>query len=110
MTLPIGEEDNFTGIVDVLEEKAWIWDDSGDPEAYQITDIPEDLKDKTSEYRDALIETVVEQDDDIMEAYLEGSEPSIEDIKRCIRKGTKELAFSRHSAALPLKTKASKMC
>ena len=93
MTLPIGEEDNFTGIVDVLEEKAWIWDDSGDPEAYQITDVPEDLKDKTSEYRDALIETVVEQDDDIMEAYLEGTEPSIDDIKRCIRKGTKELAF-----------------
>ena len=93
MTLPIGEEDNFTGIVDVLEEKAWIWDDSGDPEAYQITDVPEDLKDKTSEYRDALIETVVEQDDDIMEAYLEGNEPSIEDIKKCIRKGTKELAF-----------------
>ncbi len=93
MTLPIGEEDNFTGIVDVLEEKAWIWDDSGDPEAYQTTDVPEDLKDKTSEYRDALIETVVEQDDDIMEAYLEGNEPSIEDIKRCIRKGTKELAF-----------------
>ena len=93
MTLPIGEEDNFRGIVDVLEEKAWIWDDSGDPEAYQITDVPEDLKDKTSEYRDALIETVVEQDDDIMEAYLEGNEPSIEDIKRCIRKGTKELAF-----------------
>jgi len=93
MTLPIGEEDNFTGIVDVLEEKAWVWDDSGDPEAYQITDVPEDLKDKTSEYRDALIETIVEQDDDIMEAYLEGNEPSIEDIKRCIRKGTKELAF-----------------
>ena len=93
MTLPIGEEDNFTGIVDVLEEKAWVWDDSGDPEAYQITDVPEDLKDKTSEYRDALIETIVEQDDDIMEAYLEGNEPSIEDIKKCIRKGTKELAF-----------------
>ena len=53
MTLPIGEEDNFTGIVDVLEEKAWIWDDSGDPEAYKIVDVPEDLKDKTSEYRDA---------------------------------------------------------
>ncbi len=93
MTLPIGEEDNFTGIVDVLEEQAWIWDDSGDPEAYQITDVPEDLKDKTSEYRDAMIETVVEQDDDIMEAYLEGDEPSIDDIKKCIRKGTKELAF-----------------
>tara|TARA_B100001287_G_scaffold233037_1_gene204348 strand:+ start:120 stop:2204 length:2085 start_codon:yes stop_codon:yes gene_type:complete len=93
MTLPIGEEDNFTGIVDVLEEKAWVWDDSGDPEAYKITDVPEDLKDKTSEYRDALIEIIVEQDDDIMEAYLEGNEPSIEDIKRCIRKGTKELAF-----------------
>ena len=46
MTLPIGEEDNFTGIVDVLEEKAWIWDDSGDPEAYQITDVPRILKTK----------------------------------------------------------------
>ena len=93
MTLPIGEEDDFTGIVDLLNENAWIWDDSGDPEAYEITDIPEDLKEKAAEYREALIETALEQDDDLMEAYLEGEEPSVDDIKKCIRKGTRDLAF-----------------
>ena len=93
MALPIGEEDEFTGIVDLLNENAWIWDNSGDPEAYEITDIPEDLKDKAAEYREALIETALEQDDDLMEAYLEGEEPSVDDIKKCIRKGTRDLAF-----------------
>jgi len=93
MTLPIGEEDDFTGIVDLLNENAWIWDDSGDPEAYEITDIPEDLKEKAAEYREALIETALEQDDELMEAYLEGEEPSVDDIKKCIRKGTRDLAF-----------------
>ncbi|MBK89092.1 MAG: elongation factor G [Gammaproteobacteria bacterium] len=93
MTLPIGEEDDFTGIVDLLNENAWVWDDSGNPEAYEITDIPEDLKEKAAEYREALIETALEQDDDLMEAYLEGEEPSVDDIKKCIRKGTRDLAF-----------------
>ncbi len=93
MTLPIGEEDDFTGVVDLLNQNAWVWDDSGNPEAYEIVDIPEDLKDQAAEYREALIETALEQDDDLMEAYLEGEEPSIDDIKRCIRKGTRELAF-----------------
>mgnify|MGYP002882300163 FL=1 len=93
MTLPIGEEDDFNGIVDLLNENAWIWDDSGDPEAYEITDIPEDLKKKAAEYREALIETALEQDDDLMEAYLEGEEPSVDDIKKCVRKGTRDLAF-----------------
>jgi len=89
MTLPIGIEDDFKGIVDVLTQKAWIWDDSGLPENYEITDIPEDLVEKAAEYREALIESALEQDDDLMEAYLEsGEEPSIEDLKRCIRKGT----------------------
>lgn len=93
MALPIGEEDEFTGIVDLLNENAWVWDNSGNPEAYEITDIPEDLKDKAAEYREALIETALEQDDDLMEAYLEGEEPSVDDIKKCIRKGTRDLAF-----------------
>jgi len=89
MTLPIGIEDDFKGIVDVLTQKAWIWDDSGLPENYEITDIPEDLVEKAAEYREALIESALEQDDDLMEAYLEsGEEPSIEDLKRCIRLGT----------------------
>ena len=93
MTLPIGEEDEFKGVVDLLNQNAWIWDDSGNPEAYEIIDIPDDLQDQAAEYREALIETALEQDDDLMEAYLEGEEPSVDDIKRCIRKGTRELAF-----------------
>ncbi|BDX07917.1 elongation factor G [Planctobacterium marinum] len=93
MTLPIGIEDEFTGVVDVLSQKAYIWDDSGLPENYEITDIPADMVDKAAEYREQLIETAVEQDDDLMMAYMDGEEPSIEDIKRCIRKGTRDLAF-----------------
>lgn len=93
MTLPIGIEDDFSGVVDILTQKAYIWDDSGLPENYEVTDIPEDLVEKAAEYREQLIETAVEQDDDLMMAYMEGEEPSIEDIKRCIRKGTIALDF-----------------
>lgn len=93
MVLPIGTESEFKGIVDLLTRKAWVWDDSGDPLNYEITDIPEDLKDKAEEYRQLLIETAVEQDDDAMEAYLEGNEPDIDTIKKCIRKGTIKLDF-----------------
>jgi len=93
MTLPIGTEDDFVGVVDVLSQKAYVWDDTGLPENFEIQDIPADLVDKAAEYREQLIETAVEQDDDLMEAYLEGEEPSIEDIKRCIRKGTIALDF-----------------
>jgi elongation factor G len=93
MTLPIGIEDDFTGVVDVLSQKAYIWDDSGLPENYEITDIPADMVEKAAEYREQLVETAVEQDDDLMMAYMDGEEPSIEDLKRCIRKGTRDLAF-----------------
>ncbi|CUB03971.1 elongation factor G [Marinomonas fungiae] len=94
MTLPIGEEDQFVGVVDVLTQKAYIWDETGLPENYEITDIPADMVDKAAEYREQLIETALEQDEDLMMAYLEeGEEPSLEDIKRCIRKGTRDLAF-----------------
>ncbi|MES9937515.1 MAG: elongation factor G [Sedimenticola sp.] len=93
MVLPIGEEDGFVGVVDLLTRKAWVWDDSGDPSKYELQDVPADMADKVEEYREKLIETAVEQDDDIMEAYLEGEEPSIDDIKRCIRKGTIALDF-----------------
>lgn len=93
MTLPIGEEDGFIGIVDVLTREAYIWDDSGDPEKFHLEECPDDLKDKLEEYREALIEAVIEQDDDLMESYLEGNEPSIEEIKHCIRLGTIALDF-----------------
>jgi len=93
MVLPIGIEDDFVGVVDLLTEKAWVWDNSGDPLNYEITDVPEDMKDKVAEYRELLIESAVEIDDDVMEEYLEGNEPDIATIKKCIRKGTRELAF-----------------
>jgi elongation factor G len=93
MTLPIGREDEFTGVVDVLTQKAYIWDDSGLPENYEVTDIPADLVDDAAAYREQLIEAAVEMDDDVMMAYMEGEEPSIDDIKRCIREGTRTLQF-----------------
>ncbi|MGJ8670813.1 MAG: elongation factor G [Oceanococcus sp.] len=93
MVLPIGREDEFKGVVDLLTRKAWVWDASGDPLNYSIEDVPADMADLVEEWRENLIEIAVEQDDDLLEAYLEGNEPSVEDIKRCIRKGTNDLAF-----------------
>jgi elongation factor G len=93
MTLPIGIEDDFVGVVDVLEKKAYIWDDTGLPENYEITDVPADMIDKVEEYHEMLIETAVEQDDDLMMAYMDGEMPTIEQIKHCIREGTRKLDF-----------------
>jgi len=93
MVLPIGTEDEFSGVVDLLTRKAYIWDDSGQPENYSIEDVPADMAEIVEEYREKLLETAVEQDDEIMMAYMDGEEPSIDDIKRCIRKGTRDLLF-----------------
>lgn len=93
MTLPIGREDDFVGVVDVLTKKAHIWDESGLPENFEITDVPADMVDDVNMYHEQLVETVVEQDDDLMMAYMEGEEPSIEDLKRCIRMGTRTMDF-----------------
>lgn len=93
MTLPIGREDDFVGVVDVLTKKAYVWDDTGLPENYEVVDVPADMVDDLETYHEQLIETAVEQDDDLMMAYMEGEEVSIEDIKRCIRKGTIALDF-----------------
>jgi len=93
MTLPIGREDTFVGVVDLLNRKAYVWDESGQPENYTVQDIPADMLDDVEMYRDQMVETAVEMDDDLMMAYMEGEQPSIDDIKRCIRKGTRELAF-----------------
>jgi elongation factor G len=93
MTLPIGIEDDFVGVVDILAEKSYVWGETGAPEDFKIGEVPADMLDKVAEYREMLIETAVEQDDDLMEAYLEGEEPSMADIKRCIREGTRKLDF-----------------
>jgi elongation factor G len=93
MVLPIGIEDDFSGVVDLLSRKAYIWPDEKDATKFDIVDPPADMADQIEEWREKLIETAVEQDDDLMEAYLEGNEPSVEDIKKCIRKGTQNLSF-----------------
>ena len=93
MALPIGIEDDFIGAVDLLTRKAWVWKDPNDPAKYEIEDAPADMSEKIEEWREKLIETAVEQDDAIMEKYLEGEEPTIDEIKSCIRKGTISLTF-----------------
>ena len=93
MVLPIGIEDDFSGVVDLLTRKAWIWDESGDPTKYTISDVPEDMVEQVEEYREKLVEAAVEMDDEAMEQYLEGQEPSIETLKACLRKGTIDLSF-----------------
>ncbi len=93
MVLPIGIEEDFKGCVDLITRKAWIWDNETDTTAFRIEEPPADMADQIEEYREMLIETAVEQDDDLMEAYLEGEEPSPEDLQRCIRKGTLNMDF-----------------
>jgi len=94
MTLPIGEEDDFVGVVDLLTRKAWIWDDSGDPQSYHQEEVPADMVDKVEEYREILIESALEHDDEAMMVYLEeGEEPEMDTIKACIKKGTINLDF-----------------
>ena len=94
MVLPIGVEDEFRGCVDLLTRKAWIWDnESGDTTAYRIEEPPADMADVIEEWREKLIEAAVEQDDDLLEQYLDGNEPSLEELNRCIRKGTIALDF-----------------
>ncbi|WP_088243732.1 elongation factor G [Calothrix rhizosoleniae] len=93
MVLPIGSEGDFVGVVDLLTRKAWVWDDSGDPMNYQIQEVPAEMKDDVEAYREQLIEMAVEQDDELMEKYLEGEELTLDEIKGCIRKGTINLSF-----------------
>jgi elongation factor G len=93
MQLPIGAEGGFSGVVDLLTRKAWVWDETLLPENYTITEVPGSMRDDVEKYRAELIELAVEQDDELMAAYLDGTEPSIEDLKRCVRKGTIARAF-----------------
>ena len=86
--IPIGAEDQLEGVVDLLKMKEIIWDGEALGATYHEADIRPELADKAAEYREKLIEMAVEQDDDAMEQYLEGNEPDIATLKKCIRKGT----------------------
>lgn len=107
--IPIGSEDNFKGMVDLVENKALVWDSDDKDAQWQVLDVTDDLADRlgihvptdrqllarVAEYRKELIDTCLEMDDEAMEAYLmEEKEPSIETIKRCLRKGTLTSSFN----------------
>ena len=87
--IPIGKEDSFKGIVDLFEMKAYIYNDEKG-ESIDMIDIPEEVKDDAELYHTELVEKICELDDDLMMIYLEGEEPSIEDMKKVLRKATCE--------------------
>jgi len=91
--LPIGAESDYEGLIDLVKMKEIVWKDENLGAEFEYRDIRADLKDQADEYRSMLVETAVEQDDAVMEAYLEGAEPDEATLKRCIRKGTLAQAF-----------------
>jgi elongation factor G len=91
--LPIGSEADFVGLVDLVQMKAIRWKDESMGAEYVIEDIPSELQAQAADFRARLVETAVEQDDAALEAYLGGEEPSLETLKKCIRKGTLEAKF-----------------
>lgn len=91
--LPIGAESDFKGLVDLVEQRAIIWKDESLGAEFFYEDIPADMADEAADYRSKLVELAVEQDDEAMEAYLEGNEPDVATLKKLIRKGTLGQAF-----------------
>jgi elongation factor G len=88
LQIPIGSEANLKGVIDLVKMKAIVWQNEDLGAKFDILDIPADLKDKADKYRKELVEAAVEEDEKLMESYLEGKEPSEDDLKKCIRKGT----------------------
>ena len=88
MQLPIGAEENFTGLVDLVTMKAIIWKEETLGAEFKEADIPDDLAEEAALHREKMIETALEQDDTALEAYLEGTEPDVETLRKCLRSGT----------------------
>ena len=86
--LPIGVESDFVGVIDLVQMKAIKWKDETLGAQFDVTEIPAEMAAQAAEYRSKLVESAVEQDDVALEAYLGGTEPDVETLKRCIRKGT----------------------
>ena len=93
MTLPIGAEADFAGVVDVLNKRSIIWNGEHLGAEFSYGEVPADLKELTDKLHAELVETVVEQDDQAMEDYLEGKEIPLETLQKCIRKGTISMSF-----------------
>ena len=93
MQLPIGSESNYEGLIDLVQMKEIIWKEESLGAEFEYREIREDLKAEAEKYRSELIESAVEQDDEVMEQYLEGNEPDVDTIKNCIRKGVLDQSF-----------------
>ena len=93
LQLPIGLEADLKGIVDLVKMKGVIWNDESLGAKFEEVEIPENLKEEAEKYRKELVETAVEQDEDLMAAYLDGKDISEDDLKKCIRKGTLDFSF-----------------
>ena len=93
MQLPIGSESNYEGLIDLVQMKEIIWKEESLGAEFEYRDIRDDLKAEAEKYRSELIESAVEQDDEVMEQYLEGNEPDVDTIKKCIRKGVLDQSF-----------------
>jgi elongation factor G len=93
LQLPVGAEADFKGIVDLVSMKALIWREEQLGARFDEVEIPSELRDQAGEYHTKLVELAVEQDEKLLEAYLDGHAPSVEDLKRCIRKGTTSFSF-----------------
>ncbi len=93
INIPIGSEDQFEGIVNLITMKEWVWKSEDLGASWEIRDIRPELRDKAEELRAELIETAVEQDDEWTEKFLEGEEPGLEDLHNLIRKGTLSMSF-----------------
>ena len=93
MQLPIGSESNYEGLIDLIQMKEVIWKEESLGAEFEYREIRDDLKAEAEKYRSELIESAVEQDDEVMEQYLEGNEPDVDTIKKCIRKGVLDQSF-----------------
>jgi len=93
LQLPIGAEEDFRGLVDLVAMQAVVWDDESMGAKYEIVDIPADMMDEVEIAREALLEEISSHDDDLMEKYLGGEELSLDEVKAAIRKGTRDIVF-----------------
>jgi elongation factor G len=89
--VPIGMEDSFRGVVDLLENKAYMWDQSGMGDSFEVQDVPADMKEEVARFRTEIVEKIVEFDDTLLEKYLNGDEVSVAELKAALRKGTLDL-------------------
>ena len=93
LQIPYGSESNLKGVIDLVKNKAIVWANEDLGAKYEYTDIPEELKDTAQKYRSEMVEMAVEQDEEVLEKYLDGEEPDEETLIKCIRKGTINFEF-----------------